>query len=70
MHHVTEALAAQRVSIEEFHTSIREAPMAGGTLFVGEAVLRAPLNVAADDVRPGLEKIAHELMVDIELSGE
>ena len=39
---VSAALAARRVSIEELTTDVREAPMAGGTLFEARAVLTAP----------------------------
>jgi glycine cleavage system regulatory protein len=56
------------VSIEELTTDVREAPMAGGTIFEARAVLVAPADVAPDDLRPMLESLAHALMVDIELS--
>jgi glycine cleavage system regulatory protein len=56
------------VSIEELTTDVREAPMAGGTIFEARAVLVAPAGVGPEDLRPMLESLAHELMVDIELS--
>ena len=65
---ISAALAARGVSIEELTTDVREAPMAGGTIFEARAVLVAPAGVAPDDLRPMLESLAHELMVDIELS--
>ena len=65
---ISAALAAQGVSIEELTTDVREAPMAGGTIFEARAVLVAPAGTAPDDLRPMLESLAHELMVDIELS--
>ena len=39
---VSASLAARGVSIEELTTDVREAPMAGGTLFEARAVLTAP----------------------------
>jgi len=42
--------------------------MAGGTIFEASAVLVAPAGLSPDDLRPMLESLAHELMVDIELS--
>jgi glycine cleavage system regulatory protein len=65
---ISAALAARGVRIEELTTDIREAPMAGGTIFEARAVLVAPPASSADDLRPMLEALAHALMVDIELS--
>jgi glycine cleavage system regulatory protein len=65
---ISRALAAQGIGFEELHTGIREAPMAGGMLFVAHAVLDAPPTTDVDDLRAGLEAIADELMVDIKLS--
>jgi glycine cleavage system regulatory protein len=65
---ISAALAAHGVSIEELTTDVREAPMAGGTIFEARAVLVAPADVEPDDLRPMLESLAHALMVDIELS--
>ena len=65
---ISAALAGQGVSIEELTTDVREAPMAGGTIFEARAVLVAPAGLSPDDLRPMLESLAHELMVDIELS--
>jgi glycine cleavage system regulatory protein len=65
---VTEALAARGVSIEQLATAIVEAPMAGGLLFEADAVLTAPVGVDNDDLQRDLEALAHELMVDLDLS--
>ena len=65
---ISAALAGHGVSIEELTTDVREAPMAGGTIFEARAVLVAPAGLSPDDLRPMLESLAHELMVDIELS--
>jgi glycine cleavage system regulatory protein len=65
---VSSALAAHDVSIEELSTDVRDAPMAGGTLFEANAVLAAPATAGADELRAMLEGIADELMVEISLS--
>ncbi len=65
---VSSALATHDVSIEELTTDVRDAPMAGGTLFEANAVLAAPATAAADELRAMLEDIADELMVEISLS--
>jgi glycine cleavage system regulatory protein len=65
---VTQALAARGVGIEQLATAIVEAPMAGGLLFEADAVLTAPVDLATDDLQADLEALAHELMVDLDLS--
>lgn len=65
---VSAALAAQDVSIEELTTDVREAPMAGGTLFEARAVLTAPPTTSTEALGAALEELADELMVEIRLS--
>jgi glycine cleavage system regulatory protein len=65
---VSAALAASGVSIEELTTDVREAPMAGGTLFEARAVLTAPPTTSAETLGSMLEGLADELMVEIRLS--
>lgn len=67
---VSGALAEHGVSIEELSTDVREAPMAGGTLFEARAVLSAPAGASTAGLRRVLEGIADELMVEITLSDE
>jgi glycine cleavage system regulatory protein len=67
---ISASLAAHGVGIEELATDVREAPMAGGTLFEARAVLSAPVGVSAEDLRSTLEALADELMVDLTLSDE
>ena len=67
---VSAALAAHGVSIEELSTDVRDAPMAGGTLFEAKAVLVAPQSAKDDQLRAQLEDIADELMVEITLTDE
>ena len=70
VHDISQALAAQQVSIEELHTATREAPMAGGMLFEATATLLAPPGVQLSDLQDVLEELANELMVDLSLSPE
>ena len=65
---ISAAIAERGVSIEELTTDVRDAPMAGGTIFEARAVLVAPPDVSAEELRAMLEALAHELMVEIELS--
>ena len=65
---VSAALAARDVSIEELTTDVRDAPMAGGTLFEAHAVLAAPPATDTGTLGAVLEQLADELMVEIRLS--
>jgi glycine cleavage system regulatory protein len=65
---ISASLAARNVSIEELSTDVREAPMAGGTLFEARAVLNAPPTTSTEALRSMLEGLADELMVEIRLS--
>jgi glycine cleavage system regulatory protein len=67
---ISAALAAAGVSIEELSTDVRDAPMAGGTLFEARAVLAAPVATSTDELQSILEGLANELMVDIKLSDD
>lgn len=66
--HVSEVLADKGVTIEELHTATLNAPMGGGVLFEADLTIILPPTLRSDDVRAALEEIAHELLVDIELS--
>jgi len=65
---VSAALATRDVSIEELTTDVRDAPMAGGTLFEAHAVLAAPPTTSTETLGSMLEGLADELMVEIRLS--
>jgi len=67
---ISASLADRGVSIEELSTDVRDAPMAGGTLFEARAVLDAPPSASTDELRSMLEELADELMVDIRLSDD
>ena len=65
---ISAVLADAQVSIEELSTNVRDAPMAGGTLFEARALLSAPLGSDTDVLRDVLEALADELMVELRLS--
>ena len=67
---ISAALAEAHVSIEELSTDVRDAPMAGGTLFEARAVLTAPAAEDTDALRAVLEALADELMVELRLSDD
>lgn len=67
---VSRILAGLGVSVDELSTEWRDAPMAGGTLFVARAELHLPKNVSGADVQKALEAIAQDLMVEIAVAGE
>ena len=67
---ISASLAAHHISIEELSTDVRDAPMAGGTLFEAHAVLNAPPTTSTDALRSVLEGLANELMVEIRLSDD
>ncbi len=68
VHHVSAALARSGLSIESMTTESRDAPMAGGRLFEAHVVVRVPPSVDLADVRARLERLAAELLVDIDLT--
>jgi glycine cleavage system regulatory protein len=65
---ISSSLAARAISIDELSTDVRDAPMAGGTIFEAHAVLSAPATSSIEELRSMLEGLANELMVDITLS--
>ena len=67
---ISASLAARYVSIEELTTDVRDAPMAGGTLFEARAVLKAPPTTSTEELRSMLEELADDLMVDVTLTDE
>ncbi|MBV9310439.1 MAG: ACT domain-containing protein [Solirubrobacterales bacterium] len=64
---VTQALAQHRVNIEEFTSGITSASFSGEKLFKATARLRVLGDVAIDELRSALERLANEIMVDLAL---
>ena len=67
---ISQVLARHGVNIAELTTDRLSAPMAGGPLFVARARLEVPATVDTERLRRDLEKIAHDLMVDLSLAVE
>jgi glycine cleavage system regulatory protein len=67
---ISACLASRGVSIEELSTDVRDAPMAGGTLFEAHALLVAPPTTSTHELRSMLEGLADDLMVEIRLSDD
>jgi glycine cleavage system regulatory protein len=67
---ISSSLAARGISIDELSTDVRDAPMAGGTIFEASAVLSVPPTTSIEQLRLMLEGLANELMVEITLSTE
>ena len=65
---VTQTLWALGVNIEEFDSSLDEAPFTGHAMFRASARLFAPATLAHDELRRRLERLAGEMMADIALS--
>lgn len=60
-------LAQRGVSIEELETQVASAPMSGEHLFKVRALLAVPAELPNDELQRGLEALANEMMVDVEL---
>jgi glycine cleavage system regulatory protein len=65
---ISASLASLGVNIDELTTDVRDAPMAGGTLFEARAVLSAPTATSTDELRSLLEGLGDEMMVEIRVS--
>lgn len=61
------SLAQRGVSIEELETQVASAAMSGESLFKVKAVLAVPESLPNEELRRGLEALANEMMVDVEL---
>jgi glycine cleavage system regulatory protein len=67
---ISSALARHGVSIEKLHTESESASMSGETLFRAWADLRVPNDLDMEALQQGLEVLADELMVDINLDNQ
>lgn len=68
VHELSESLASLGVSIEELHTEVTSAAMAGGPLFKVRARLTVPASLQDRDLKSALESLANELMVELDLT--
>lgn len=67
VHEITTALRSHGITIDRLESHVTDAPMYGGQLFECHAVLRGPES-AMPGARADLERIATELMVDLNLA--
>ncbi len=68
VHDISAVLARHGLSIVTIETTTREAPMAGGLLFEAHVVVRLPRSAEVAQVRSDLERLASELLVDLDVS--
>ncbi|TNF37091.1 MAG: glycine cleavage system protein R [Deltaproteobacteria bacterium] len=61
------ALAGRGLNVLELDSACVFAPMSGDAMFEARAVVQLPPDVSAEDVRIGLEALAHDMMVDFEV---
>lgn len=64
---VSRVLASRGVNVEELRTECVSAAMSGGTLFQATAQIGVSEDIDVDELREELEKLSHEIMVDITL---
>lgn len=67
---IARVLAGQGVNVEELETACAPTPESGGPLFTARARLCVPPDLPIDDLRAGLEQIANDLMVDVDLEAD
>ena len=64
---ISRELAAERVNVEELVTECRSAPMSGESIFHAAGRLRLPSDLPLERLRQNLERIGHDLLVEISL---
>ena len=65
---ISRIIAAHGVNVLEISTSTESAPMSGEALFRAQARLQVPAEVALSELQEALEKVSHDLMVDLTFS--
>jgi glycine cleavage system regulatory protein len=63
---ISAALAKEHVNVEELSTECTIAPMSGETLFNAKVRMQVPSDLDLDRLQRGLERIADDLIVDIQ----
>lgn len=64
---ISRALAGQQVNVQELVTHCSSAPMSAETLFHAQALLQIPESLDLQQLQEELERIADDLIVDINL---
>ncbi|MEX0618242.1 MAG: ACT domain-containing protein [Pseudohongiellaceae bacterium] len=65
---ISRALASHGVNVEELNTECEPAPMSGELLFRATAELKVPEGLDTEKLQAELERIADDLIVDIQLA--
>jgi glycine cleavage system regulatory protein len=65
---VSHLLAGRQINVEELATDVFSAPMTGDAMFRARARVNLPPGVDAHELRQSLERLAHDLMVEIHLA--
>jgi len=65
---ISRALAEQHVNVEELATQCVSAPMSGDQLFNAQALLKVPVEIDVDVLQGQLERLADDLIVEINLA--
>jgi len=68
LHQISHILAQHSVNVEELTSDRVNAPMDGSMLFQARISVLLPANVSLPQLRGELEKIASDLMVDVQLN--
>lgn len=68
LHQISRVLAQHRVNVEELSSDRVNAPMDGSMLFQARVAVSLPAGVSIAQLRSELEKIASDLMVDVQLN--
>ncbi len=63
---ISAALAVHGVNVEEFSSECGSAPMSGEMLFRAQITMQLPATCVLADLRAEVEKLANDLMVDVE----
>ena len=65
---ITSALASQDVNVIRLETRCSSAPMSGEMLFHAKADLLCPAGLAFESLRETLERLGHDMMVEVNLA--
>ena len=68
LHQISRVLAAHHVNVEELASDRVSAPMDGAMLFQARITVLLPASLSVAALRADLERIASDLMVDVDLS--
>jgi glycine cleavage system regulatory protein len=67
VHAVSHYLASQGINVEAMETQVVPAPVTATPLFQMQAHVKVPQRLSRDDLSSGLDHLAHDLGVDIEV---